>query len=287
MSELATVYEPSIMPMLEPAPLEELLSAQQKANEVTVRLLKAGVDFDTIKGTDKPSLLKPGAEKILWAYNCYPEYTILDQETDHDREVIYYDRNGKELRSYGLYRFVVLCRVIHRPTGRCVGTGIGSASTLESKFISRPRDLENTVLKMAQKRALVAATLNAFALSDRFTQDMEDAEVAAVSAGRSDGELGKRFAAACHRLNQSWKQKEQTALASLLCRALGSREAAVSFVESCKAPREVLLKALQAVDREWMASNADEPPQMMDVHKLTDYLVRAYEASAAAPQRGA
>lgn len=40
-------------------------------------------------------------------------------------------------------------------------------------------DAYNTVLKMANKRALVAAILNGTAASDVFTQDMEDAKVAA------------------------------------------------------------------------------------------------------------
>lgn len=43
-----------------------------------------------------------------------------------------------------------------------------------------PHDQGNTILKMAQKRALVAATLNATACSDTFTQDIEDEEAAAV-----------------------------------------------------------------------------------------------------------
>jgi hypothetical protein len=63
---------------------------------------------------------------------------------------------------------------VHRATGDIVGEGLGACSTLESKYIDRPRDLENTVIKMAQKRGAVAAALNAFALSDRFTQDLED-----------------------------------------------------------------------------------------------------------------
>ena len=44
----------------------------------------------------------------------------------------------------------------------------------ESKFISRPNDSENTVLKIAKKRSLIDATLATFALSDRFTQDHGD-----------------------------------------------------------------------------------------------------------------
>ena len=45
---------------------------------------------------------------------------------------------------------------------------------MENKYVEDPRDRENTVLKMAQKRAFVGVTLNVFGLSDRFTADLED-----------------------------------------------------------------------------------------------------------------
>src|SRR5690606_11474960 len=74
--------------------------------------------------------------------------------------------------SLGLYRYVYKCRIVRN--GQTIAEGVGTCSTLESKYIDRPRDCENTVCKMAQKRAFVAATLHAFGLSDRFTQDIED-----------------------------------------------------------------------------------------------------------------
>lgn len=74
----------------------------------------------------------------------------------------------------GFYRYVVRTKIIHRATGDIIGSGIGSCSTAESKYIRQPRDAENTVLKMAKKRALIDATLSTFALSERFTQDLEE-----------------------------------------------------------------------------------------------------------------
>jgi hypothetical protein len=44
-------------------------------------------------------------------------------------------------------------------------------------------DQYNTILKMANKRALIAAVLNATAASDIFTQDLEDLEANRVAAG--------------------------------------------------------------------------------------------------------
>lgn len=156
-----------------PAHINELMAGQLQLAELTQKLLQANTDYCTLPGIDKPFLLKPGAEKICWAYNCYPEYNILDSEIAHEKVITYTGRDGSEHQSVGLYRYVVECRLIHRPSGRAVGHAIGSASTLENRYINRPRELENTVLKMAQKRALVAAVLNAFQLSDRFTQDEE------------------------------------------------------------------------------------------------------------------
>jgi hypothetical protein len=69
--------------------------------------------------------------------------------------------------------------------GQVVGDCIGVCSTMESKYVDRPRDCENTALKIAQKRAHVGATLNAFGLSEQFTQDVEDNP---DSASTDDGE---------------------------------------------------------------------------------------------------
>ncbi len=76
--------------------------------------------------------------------------------------------------SRGLYRYVIRCRIYKGDD--FVGEGLGSCSSLESKYIRSPRDCENTVLKMAKKRAMVDSVLDTFKLSDRFTQDVEEEE---------------------------------------------------------------------------------------------------------------
>lgn len=76
--------------------------------------------------------------------------------------------------SLGFYRYVVRTRIVNKATGETVGTGTGSCSTAESKYIRAPRDAENTVLKMASKRATIDAVLKTFGLSERFSQDMDE-----------------------------------------------------------------------------------------------------------------
>lgn len=131
--------------------------------------LVSGKDYGTVGNAKKESLFKPGAQQILSWYQCRPEFVILSEAHDPDRKN---EHNGGS--SLGLHEYRMRCDVYHTPTSLLVGSGVGSCSTMEAKYISRPNDLDNTVFKMGCKRALVDAVLNTFALSDRFTQDVED-----------------------------------------------------------------------------------------------------------------
>lgn len=165
---------PALMrPIARPA---EFVEAHKEAAALIRDALEQGRDYGRIPGAgNKPALLKPGAERLALAFGCRADYEIVQGEVDHNRDNKYQDKSGRERTSFGLYRYVVRC-VLTRHDGAEVGSGLATCSSLESKYISRPRDCENTVLKMAEKRALVAAVLGAFGLSDRFTQDIEDME---------------------------------------------------------------------------------------------------------------
>lgn len=190
----------------------EMVERHKELTELIKTALEEGRDYGKIPGTNKATLLKPGAERIAVAFGCYPRYTIVESEVDHDRQVEYEDMEWRDTKDkptkevanrlkaqgkgrwrkkngdwvwqvpgeqvtrvvQGLYRYVIECQLVSRQTGAVMGSGIASCSSMEPKYISRPRALENTVLKMSEKRALVAAVLNTFGLSDRFTQDLED-----------------------------------------------------------------------------------------------------------------
>ncbi len=181
-----------IRPAVRPA---ELIECHKEWSEVIAKALEEGRDYGQIPGTGtKPTLLKPGAERLVKCALCVAHYEIIENEVDHDREVKWAKRQKKWKNrfhgdrefdwmetsgtSVGVYRYVVRCQIRRESDGTVVGDGIGVCSTMESKYIDRPRECENTALKMAEKRALTAATLNAFALSDRFTQDVEDMDPA-------------------------------------------------------------------------------------------------------------
>ncbi len=151
---------------------KELINYHEDMTRIIREALKENVDYGVIKGTKVPTLYKAGAERINIAFGTHPEYEIIEKEIDHDVESSWQTRFASGT-AQGRYRYIYKCRIV-RADGRVIAEGEGTCSTLESKYANRPRDCENTVCKMAQKRAFVAATLHAFGLSDRFTQDLEE-----------------------------------------------------------------------------------------------------------------
>lgn len=126
-----------------------------------------GHDFGIIPGTgSKPTMLKPGAEKIVMLLGLTSEFQILESTRDFDQ---------------GFFQYQIKCQL--KKNGFVVTEGIGSANTRERKYIKGdPYTLDNTVLKMAKKRALVDAALLVGSLSSIFTQDIEDMDLAGNQA---------------------------------------------------------------------------------------------------------
>lgn len=154
-------------------------------------------DYGIIPGTDKPTLLKPGAEKLCELYGYAPVIKQVEEEKNIET---------------GFYRARVTVALIHRRSGTVVAEGVGEANTMEGRYRWRwvpewklpegidktglysetrvdkngkkykmyrlenqdPWTLWNTVLKMAKKRGLIDATLSATRSSGLFTQDIED-----------------------------------------------------------------------------------------------------------------
>lgn len=133
---------------------------QQIANfqSVVQNNLKKDQDYGVIPGTNKPSLLKPGAEKIQMLFGIVSEYEEIERIQDYDK---------------GFFAYTVKC-LLYR-NGQKITEGLGHCNTKEKKYLKQdPYTLANTCLKMAKKRAQVDATLTVASLSEVFTQDIED-----------------------------------------------------------------------------------------------------------------
>lgn len=176
-----------------------LTAAEIRANvnliqEVMKAVMQDGQHYGKVPGCGpKPTLLKPGAEKLAATFRLAADPIVEDL-------------SGPDAK-----RFRVLCRLVHMTTGAFCGAGIGECSSDEEKYKwkkafnttewestpedrrrekwvrtkegkeflakqirTNPADVANTVLKMAKKRALVDAVLTATAASDIFTQDIEE-----------------------------------------------------------------------------------------------------------------
>lgn len=193
----------------------EVRAQVNKIQELMESVMNEGTHFGVVPGCgEKPSLLKPGAEKLCFVFKVVPEFEVHRDDL-----------------AGGHREYQITCRLKSMMTGAIVGEGVGSCSTMESKYrwrnaakkcpscgketiikgkeeygggwvclakrggcgakfgdnapeiVNQPvgkienidiADTYNTVLKMAKKRAHVDATITAFAASDIFTQDIED-----------------------------------------------------------------------------------------------------------------
>lgn len=116
---------------------------------------KAGRNCTNPAHFSKPSLFKPGAEKICGMLGVTVHYPTL-----HDYE-------QAALHGVALAHIIVRCE-IRDASGRVVADGVGARSLKQDYG-----DL-NKALKMAEKSAHIDATLRMAGLSEVFTQDMED-----------------------------------------------------------------------------------------------------------------
>src|ERR1043166_7988381 len=168
--------------------------------EFRKQVLVPGVDFGLIPGVAKPSLFKPGAEKLLNIFGLGVRHIPLAQIEDWDkpffaysyRAEVYVLRSGVVIsdcegscNSYEdkyRYRVVMSWDATDEDKKKAVkvkerkkrkGNG-----TFKVYYVpnSEPFSLVNTLKKMAQKRAMIGAVLIATRASEEYTQDVEDQE---------------------------------------------------------------------------------------------------------------
>lgn len=178
----------SIIDTVEIDTIANTMAKIQQMQNVVQKTLKKGHDFGEVPGTSKPTLLKPGGEKICMLFGLNPEYEFLQTTEDYDKEFFSYNirctlfRNGHPV-AQGVgscnskekkYRFINVDEIPENY--------IGQSEQITDKYgrtrykINNPDicSLVNTILKMAKKRAFIDAVLQVASLSEVFTQDIED-----------------------------------------------------------------------------------------------------------------
>lgn len=111
---------------------------------------------DYVQIANRQCLAKPGAEKIFMLLGVSCTFEII-----------------KCTDTVELLEYMIRCRALFN--GEVVAEGLGSCNSQEKKYTKQSiPDLKNTILKMAEKRAKVDCALHIGALSDIFTQDLDD-----------------------------------------------------------------------------------------------------------------
>jgi len=117
-------------------------------------------DYGIIPFTKKKSLLKPGAEKLLKLFGFSAHMELVKEIEDFDKSFVFYK-----------YR----CVITHAATGTYIADAVRSCNNKERKHIDKNiYDAANTIEAVAQKRALVAATVQATMASEIFDADVSE-----------------------------------------------------------------------------------------------------------------
>lgn len=207
-------YQSTELILPDRATLVAKLQAVKEFQQLCHELLSEGDDYGVIPGTNKPTLFKPGAEKITKILGLAERYEIVQSVEDWTRP---------------LFRYLIKCQLLFN--GTVVAESYGECNSMEDKYrwrnaqrkcptcgnesiikgkeefgggwlcwknkggcgakfsdndyeitgqeagkVENPDifSLVNTILKMGQKRAFVGAALSAGRLSEVFTQDLDD-----------------------------------------------------------------------------------------------------------------
>lgn len=106
------------MPSLTPKQFSE----REKLIAELREMLVEGVDYGVIPGTDKPTLLLPGAQKVCAYFGYVPKYRY---------DVVIEDWLGKQFNE-PLFFYRLACEL--EKDGHRVGEGLGSCNSWESKY---------------------------------------------------------------------------------------------------------------------------------------------------------
>jgi hypothetical protein len=112
------------MPM--PLPVHAIIARAKALDEIIDKIFEEGVHYgvpfgDTKDPKAKRSLLKPGIDAICGAFCFLPDFIALDNVQTSD-----------------FINITLRCDLVHTPSGRIVGSGIGNCNSREEKYRWKP-----------------------------------------------------------------------------------------------------------------------------------------------------
>lgn len=95
------------------------MEAINSFQQIVRKTMIVDLDYGIIPGTQKPTLLKPGAEKIAKLLLLSDQYEILDKAEDWDKP---------------LFRYLIKCKLVHLPSNALISEGLGECNSMEGKY---------------------------------------------------------------------------------------------------------------------------------------------------------
>ncbi len=202
-------------------PVEQIKRQTDQVKALMASCMSEGLHYGKIPGCgDKPTLLQPGAQKLTMMFGLADTYEISREDLpnghrEYTVKCLLVSKATGLVQGSGVglcstmekkyrYRNVSDFEITDQPIPqdarerkqeyRKQGYGMKKVDGqwcwvkyMDSTQQENPdiADTYNTVLKMACKRALIAAVLNTLAVSDLFTQDIEDLANYVISFDRS------------------------------------------------------------------------------------------------------
>ena len=113
-----TTTQPQQLAQFGELSVQGIVDRKHKILEVMRDVMTDGVHYGKIPGCgDKPALFKSGAEILATTFALRPEFAITKSDLGN-----------------GHREYEIICTLVHIPTGLAVGAGVGSCSTMESKY---------------------------------------------------------------------------------------------------------------------------------------------------------
>lgn len=99
--------------------IAEQAEQRKLLGEYVKKQMVEGTDYGVIPGTAKPTLLKPGAEKLTSLFRCVAKFDVAQQIEDWDRPLFHYSFK---------------CSIVSLDTGEVIAEGVGSANSREGRY---------------------------------------------------------------------------------------------------------------------------------------------------------
>ena len=276
----------ALLPAVMQERVEQAVQRAAMLKQMVGRVLEEGTDYGKVPGNPKPTLLQPGAQQLAFVFGLTQKFCVETERIDYAQDPPFIS-------------YTVRCQMISRETGEVMSEGLAACNSLEVRYRYRNEwqngakvrvvnqevaDLQNTILKMASKRANIAAILNATAASRLFTQDLEDLR-GLEAAAREDGEVQQEPQARQQRpaatsTARPPSEKQARFLSSLLRKHHATKRIGEAVLAACTSDAA---KCRRAVD----TLNTDDAGALDRVWALLGLPALATQAPAAQPPAAA